>query len=89
MKTPENFFAHSNIKDLQKIGSPKINELQSFPEFSTYYADGDLLSVRDLVPKNAEFTSDTLAQIRKIALAEPTLVGRLVSLERIVSLTLI
>jgi len=37
LKTPENFLAHSNIKDLQKIGSPKINKLQSFSEFSMSY----------------------------------------------------
>jgi len=34
LKTSENFVASNNGNDLHKVGSRKINTLQSFPKFS-------------------------------------------------------
>jgi hypothetical protein len=34
LKTPENFLASNKINDLRGDASPKINDLQTFPEFS-------------------------------------------------------
>jgi hypothetical protein len=37
LKTPENFLASNIFNDLQKLAQPKINDLQTFPEFSVQY----------------------------------------------------
>ena len=34
LKTPENFFTYKKINDLGGDAPPKINDLQTFPEFS-------------------------------------------------------
>lgn len=56
--------------------SSRVDSISNFQHTS---ADGDDLSVHDLVLEPQLLTDEQLAQIRSIALAEPLLVGRLIS----------
>lgn len=59
--------------------TPFNTRVESLTNFQNSFADGDNLSVRNLVPENVELTGSVIAAIRKTALAEPTLAGRLIS----------
>ena len=58
---------------------PFATRVDSLTNFQHSYAEGDNLTVRDLVPKKAELTPDTVAEIREIALREPLILNRLIS----------
>lgn len=58
---------------------PYATRVDSPTNFQHSYAEGDDLTVRDLVPKNARLTPGEVEQIRAVALSDPLLVKRLVS----------
>jgi predicted RND superfamily exporter protein len=58
---------------------PYSNRVDSLTNFQYTSADGDDFLVRDLVPATLPLDRPALATVRRIALAEPTLVDRLVS----------
>lgn len=58
---------------------PFSRRVDSLTNFQHSYAEGDDLTVEDLVPADAELTAQRLAEIRAVALSEPLLVDRLVA----------
>ncbi|MGF1630351.1 MAG: RND family transporter [Kiloniellaceae bacterium] len=58
---------------------PYSRRVDSLTNFQHSYADGDDLTVEDLVPADAELGPERLAAIRAVALAEPLLVARLIA----------
>ena len=58
---------------------PYATRVDSLANFQHSYADGDDLTIRDLVPQNAPLTLGEIETIRSVALSDPLLVNRLVS----------
>ncbi len=58
---------------------PYATRVDSVTNFQHSFAEGDELTVRDLVPAPAKLTPDEIAAIRQVALTEPLLVDRAVS----------
>ncbi len=58
---------------------PYARRVDSVTNFQYSYADGDDLVIEDLVSDPLERTADEIARVRRIALSDPLLVGRLVS----------
>ena len=58
---------------------PYSTRVDSLSNFQHTHAEGDDLIVRHLVTNASDLDASAIAQIRKIALAEPLLAGRLVS----------
>ena len=58
---------------------PFATRVDSLNNFQHSYAQGDDLTVRDLIPADQKLTAAALAEIRRVALGEPLLVNRLVS----------
>jgi len=58
---------------------PYSRRVDSLTNFQHSYAEGDDLTVEDLVPGDADLTVAQVAAIREIAMAEPLLVNRLVA----------
>ena len=69
------------IRDLTEASwqIPYSTRVDSLTNFQHSFAQGDDLTVRDLVPKSAGLTPPEIAAIRRVALAEPLLVDRVVS----------
>ena len=55
---------------------PYATRVDSVTNFQHSFAEGDDLTVRDLVPASATLTADEIAAIREVALAEPLMVDR-------------
>lgn len=58
---------------------PFSRRVDSITNFQHSYAEGDDLTVEDLVPEGDGLTAERIAAIRGIALAEPLLINRLIS----------
>jgi uncharacterized protein len=58
---------------------PYTTRVDSLSNFQHSFADGDDLTVQDLIGKRIELSADTLASIKKIALSEPLLLNKLIS----------
>lgn len=58
---------------------PFSRRVDSLTNFQHSYAEGDDLTVEDLVPANQALTEEKIAQVREVALNEPLLVHRLIS----------
>ncbi len=58
---------------------PYSRRVDSITNFQHSYAEGDDLTVEDLVPQRGELTPEHVAAIRAVALGEPLLVNRLIS----------
>ncbi len=58
---------------------PFATRVDSLNNFQHSYADGDELTVRDLIPADQPLTDAAVAEIRDVALNEPLLVNRLVA----------
>jgi len=58
---------------------PYASRVDSLTNFQYSSADGDLLTVRDLVRRGQDLDAIEIAAIKKIALSEPLLVDRLIS----------
>ncbi len=69
------------IRDLTEAAwkIPFSTRVDSLANYQHSFADGDDLTVRDLVPKSATLTPDDIAAIREIALMEPLLLDRMIS----------
>ncbi len=69
------------ILDLTERGwkLPWASRVDSLSNYQHTRARGDELVVRDLVPRRTRFDPDSLAEIRRIALSEELLRGRLIS----------
>lgn len=77
-------FTPTFLADLRELtenawSTPYNTRVDSITNFQHSFADGDLLSVRDLVPGDRVLTQANIEEIRQIALSEPTLAGRLIS----------
>jgi len=59
--------------------TPFATRVDSLTNFQHSYAEGDDLTVRDLVEKKANLTPKLLDEIRDVALNEPLLVNRVIS----------
>jgi predicted RND superfamily exporter protein len=59
--------------------TPFATRVDSLANFQHSFADGDDLTVRDLVPRDRTLTPELIADIRAVALAEPLLVDRVIS----------
>lgn len=85
-----NVFTHEGLALVAELTArawqlPWSNRVDSVTNFQYTRADGDDLTVRDLVPEPATLTSQALAEVRAVALSEPLLVGNLVALDGRVS----
>ena len=58
---------------------PFATRVDSLNNFQHSYADGDELTVRDLIPADQPLTAAAIAEIRDVALNEPLLVNRLIA----------
>ena len=58
---------------------PFATRVDSITNFQHSYAEGDDLTVRDLVEKKADLSPGLLAEIKAVALREPFLVDRVIS----------
>lgn len=58
---------------------PYTTRVDSLTNFQNSYANGDDLTVEDLVPRSAPLGESDVAHIRRIAMTEPLLIDRLVS----------
>ena len=58
---------------------PFSRRVDSITNFQHSYAEGDDLTVEDLVPKNRDLDPETIAAIRAVALSEPLLTSRLIA----------
>ncbi|WP_299615526.1 RND family transporter [Pelagibius sp.] len=69
------------IQELTKASwqLPFSRRVDSITNFQHSYAEGDDLTVEDLVPKNRDLDSETIAAIRAVALSEPLLINRLIA----------
>ena len=76
--TPEMLIAIRGLTD-EAWKLPYTTRVDSLANFQNSYADGDDLTVEDLVPRDATLASGDLARIRRIAMTEPLLVNRMVS----------
>lgn len=85
-----NVFTHEGLALIAEITErawqlPWSNRVDSVTNFQYTHADGDDLTVRDLVPEPTALTPQALADVRAVALSEPLLVGNLVALDGRVS----
>jgi hypothetical protein len=71
----------ASIRDLTDAAwkMPFSTRVDSLTNFQHSYADGDDLTVRDLVPPSATLDEATVAEIRAIAMSEPLLIDRTIS----------
>lgn len=76
--TPEVFGAIVDVTE-QAWQVPYSLRVDSLSNFQHTYAEGDALTVVDLIEDPATMTADRIGRVRAIALAEPLLVRRLVS----------
>ena len=76
--TPERLGVIKAITD-QAWRMPYVIRVDSITNYQHTRAEGDNLYVRDLVDGVANLTGETIADIRAVALSEPTTRGRLVS----------
>lgn len=69
------------VQDLteQSWQLPYSRRVDSITNFQHSYAEGDDLTVEDLVPQRGDLTPERIAAIRAVALSEPLLVDRLIS----------
>lgn len=69
------------MRELTEAGwqMPFATRVDSLNNFQHSYADGDDLTVRDLIPADMPLDKAAIAGIRGVALTEPLLVNRLVS----------
>jgi hypothetical protein len=69
------------VRDLTKASwqLPYSRRVDSLTNFQHSYAEGDDLTVEDLVPDGAELDAGRLAAIRAVALGEPLLAERIVA----------
>ena len=76
--TPETLAA---IQELTEASwqLPFSRRVDSIANFQHSYAEGDDLTVEDLVPKNRDLGPETIAAIRAVALSEPLLINRLIA----------
>ncbi|RKZ80544.1 MAG: hypothetical protein DRR19_23435 [Candidatus Parabeggiatoa sp. nov. 1] len=51
LKAPEKFFASNIFNDLQKYAQQKINDLQTFPEFSVSLNNSELRGWSSAIPQ--------------------------------------
>ncbi|WP_299395010.1 RND family transporter [Pelagibius sp.] len=58
---------------------PYSRRVDSITNFQHSYAEGDDLTVEDLVPQRGDLTPERIAAIRAVALSEPLLLDRLIS----------
>ncbi len=77
-------FTAERLDALRKITAeawktPFATRVDSLTNFQHSYAEGDDLTVRDLVERKAELTPKLLGEIRDVALKEPLLVNRMIS----------
>ncbi|MEN9867101.1 MAG: hypothetical protein RL748_2691, partial [Pseudomonadota bacterium] len=63
----------------QSWQTPYSVRVDSITNFQRAKADGDTINVADLVPKSLQPNNAQLAEIKKFALSEPLLAGRLIS----------
>lgn len=82
----DNVFTHEGLALVAELTArawqlPWSNRVDSVTNFQYTRADGDELTVRDLVPEAATLTPRALAEVRAVALSEPLLVGNLVALD--------
>jgi predicted RND superfamily exporter protein len=56
-----------------------VTRVDSLTNFQNSFAEGDDLTVEDLVPRHATLDDATIAGVRKVALSEPMLVNSLIS----------
>ena len=76
--TPETLKALSELTEASwRI--PFTTRVDSLTNFQHSFAEGDDLTVQDLVPEGLALTPENLAQIRDVALNEPLLINRMVS----------
>ena len=76
--TPEMLAAIRGLTD-EAWKIPYTTRVDSLTNFQHSVADGDDLTVADLVPKKKELTTGATIGIRRTALTEPLLVNRLIS----------
>ena len=69
------------IRDLSEAAwqVPYATRVDSLTNFQHSFADGDDLTVEDLVPRGRDLDTAELARVRAIALSEPLLLDRLIS----------
>ena len=77
-------FTPSTLKALRELTEaawriPYAMRVDSLTNFQHSFAEGDDLTVRDLVPDGLALTPENLAQIQDVALNEPLLINRMVS----------
>jgi len=76
--TPENLAMVADVTE-RAWQTPFSIRVDSLSNFQHTYAEGDDLTVADLVPDPKGLDADTVARIREVALNEPLLVRRIVS----------
>jgi len=76
--TPENLAMVADVTE-RAWQTPFSIRVDSLSNFQHTYAEGDDLTVADLVPDPTGLDADTVARIREVALNEPLLVRRIVS----------
>ncbi|MEN8132779.1 MAG: MMPL family transporter, partial [Pseudomonadota bacterium] len=79
-----NVFTNETLAAIEKLTTvawqvPYSTRVDSISNFQHTYAQGDDLVVQDLYQNASALSHSTIQQLRKIALAEPLLVNRLVS----------
>jgi len=77
-------FTAKHIKAVRKLTEsswqiPFTTRVDSLTNFQHSYANGDNLTVRDLVGKRSLLPADEIDEIKKAALAEPLLLNRIIS----------
>jgi predicted RND superfamily exporter protein len=77
-------FTPKHLQAVQKLTesgwkTPYATRVDSITNFQHSFAEGDDLTVQDLVGKNLELTPNALAAIRKVALSEPLLLNKTIS----------
>jgi hypothetical protein len=82
----ENVFTRHNLQALKTLTDrawhlPYASRVDSATNFQHTQANGDDLTVRDLVEKPEALTPGELNQVRSAALSEPVLAGNLVALD--------
>ena len=76
-------FTAANLRAIRALAQaawkiPFATRVDSLTNFQHSYAEGDNLTVRDLVPRKAELTPEAVVEIHAIALREPLLLNRLI-----------
>ena len=79
-----NVFSESTLKSVQQLTEsgwqlPYSIRVDSITNYQHTEAEGDELTVRDLVPEDAQLTPQLLSKAKQVALSEPLLVRRLIS----------